>query len=281
VVLASIPSPSQGTVHLGPFSLRGYALMIAVGVLVAIAICERRLRARGQPPGLAADVATWAVPFGIVGARLYHVVTSPDQYFGRGGQPLRALEIWRGGLGIWGAVAGGALGAWIVCRRRGVGFAVLADAAAPAIAVAQAIGRWGNWFNQELYGRPTDLPWAVRITKNPQVPGVELYHPTFLYESLWNLGVAGVLVWVDRRHRLGRGRLFALYVMLYTAGRAWIEALRIDDAHHVLGLRLNDWVSVALFLAGLLVLLRRRRGRAEPEADGPEPEPEPERARQG
>jgi prolipoprotein diacylglyceryl transferase len=229
--------------------------MIILGVLVAVVLTDRRLRGRGQPAGLAADAAAWAVPFGIVGARIYHVVTSPDAYFGAGGHPVDALKIWHGGLGIWGGVAGGALGVWVACRRRGTPFGLFADAAAPGLVLAQAVGRWGNWFNQELYGRATGLPWALRIDPgHQQVPGVALYHPTFLYESLWDVGVAAILLWVDSRRRLGRGKLFMLYVALYTAGRAWIEALRIDEAHTVLGMRLNDWVAIAVGGTALVVL---------------------------
>ncbi len=273
VVEAAIPSPSTGVLHVGPIPLRAYAFMIIIGVLVAIVLTDRRLRARGEPAGLAADAAAWAVPFGIVGARIYHVVTSPDAYFGAHGHPVDALKVWHGGLGIWGGVVGGALGVWLVCRQRGTSLGLFADAAAPGLVLAQAIGRWGNWFNQELYGRPTHLPWAVRITHDPAVPGVSLYHPTFLYESLWDVGVAVALLWVDRHHRLGRGKLFALYVALYTAGRAWIEALRVDEAHRFLGMRLNDWVSIVVFIAAVAALALFRRPvdpPAEPaEAIGP------------
>ncbi len=270
VVLAAIPSPSTGVLHVGPIPLRAYAFMIILGVLVAIVVTDRRLQARGQPPGLAADAAAWAVPFGIVGARIYHVITSPDAYFGAGGHPLDAFKIWHGGLGIWGGVAGGALGVWLACRHRGTPFGLFADAAAPGLVLAQAVGRWGNWFNQELYGRATDLPWAVRIDRGHQlVPGVSLYHPTFLYESLWDVGVAGVLLWVDRRRRLGRGKLFVLYVALYTAGRGWIEALRIDEAHTFLGMRLNDWVSIVVFVVAVTAMVVLRRPVDPPATVGP------------
>ncbi|WP_131792684.1 prolipoprotein diacylglyceryl transferase, partial [Candidatus Protofrankia datiscae] len=281
MVLAAIPSPSTGILYVGPVPLRGYTLTIIVGIVIATVITGRRLRARGQPAYLATDVAGWAVPFGIVGARVYHVVTSPDAYFGAGGDPVDILRVWHGGLGIWGAVAGGALGVWLACRRRGVGFGLFADAAAPGLALAQAVGRVGNWFNQELYGRPTDLPWALRIDPEHQrVAGESLYHPTFLYEALWNVGVAGILLWVDRHHRLGRGKLFALYVLLYTAGRAWIEALRIDEAHTFLGVRLNDWTSLVVFAAAALALVFLRApvdppAAAETPADDPSAAPGP------
>ncbi|CAM5471408.1 Phosphatidylglycerol--prolipoprotein diacylglyceryl transferase OS=Streptomyces griseomycini OX=66895 GN=lgt PE=3 SV=1 [Streptomyces griseomycini] len=200
----------------------------------------------------------------LVGGRLYHVITDYQLYFSEGRDWVDAFKIWEGGLGIWGAIAFGALGAWIGCRRRGIPLPAYADAVAPGIAFAQAIGRWGNWFNQELYGRATDLPWAVEITSSAdgRVPGT--YHPTFLYESLWCVGVALLVIWADRRFRLGHGRAFALYVAAYCAGRFWIEYMRVDEAHHVLGLRLNNWTALLVFLlAALYIVLsaRKRPGR--------------------
>jgi prolipoprotein diacylglyceryl transferase len=266
-VLAFIPSPSRSVWYLGPLAIRAYALCIIVGILVAIWVGERRFVARGGERGTVADVALWAVPFGIVGGRLYHVVTSWEPYFGPGGDPIRALYIWQGGLGIWGAIALGGVGAWIGCRRRGVLLPVFADAVAPGIALAQAVGRWGNWFNQELYGRPTTLPWALEIDpahRPAETPNVGTYHPTFLYESLWNIGVALLVVVADRRYRLGRGRAFALYVAAYCVGRAWIEYLRVDEAHLLFGLRFNVWTALVLFLgavAYIVVSARLRPGR--------------------
>jgi len=290
-VLASIPSPSQGVWHLGPIPVRGYALAIILGIVVAVIVGNRRWVARGGEAGLAADVAIWAVPFGIVGGRIYHVVTSWQPYFGAGGHPLDALKIWQGGLGIWGAITLGGVGAWIGCRRNGVRLPPFADALAPGLLLAQAIGRWGNWFNQELFGRPTTLPWGLRIDPAHRPPGYEQYatfQPTFLYESLWCLGAAAVLVWVDRRYRLGHGRAFILYVALYTAGRFWIELLRIDDANHILGLRVNTWVSMLVFagaVVAFVVSARTRPGREtaaelyrEPPADEPSAEPSAEAA---
>lgn len=260
MLLAAIPSPSRGVVHLGPIPLRGYALMIIIGIVVAVMLSERRLRARGEPAGLAADLATWAVPFGIVGSRIYSVITTPGPYFGSGGDPVQALEIWKGGLGIWGGVAGGALGAYICVKRRGRSLGLVADACAPGLVIAQGIGRWGNWFNQELYGRPTHLPWAVTIDPGRRIdPAVAHYQPTFLYESIWDIGVGLILLWIDRRHRLGRVRLFCLYVAFYTLGRAWIEALRIDEAEHFFGVRLNDWVCLVVFLGAVIVFATDRR----------------------
>ena len=261
LVTASIPSPAEGVVHLGPLPLRGYALCIALGVIAGVIIAERRLRARGAPPGTASDIAVVAVPFGIIGARLYHVITTPDPYFGSGGHPIEALYIWQGGLGIWGAIAGGFLGGVLVLRSRKIPVSVAADAFAPALAVAQALGRFGNWFNQELYGRPSGLPWALEIDPAHRELGYEnvaTYQPTFLYESLWCLGVAVLCIWADRRFRLGGGRVFALYVAAYTAGRAWIESMRIDTAHTFFGLRLNDYVSIVVFLLAVGYLIARR-----------------------
>jgi prolipoprotein diacylglyceryl transferase len=268
-LLAYIPSPSQGVWHLGPIPIRAYALCIITGIIVAIWMGERRYVARGGSPGTVADVAVWAVPFGIIGGRLYHLATSWQPYFGAGGHPLNAFKIWNGGLGIWGAVALGGVGAWIACRRMGIPLAPLADAIAPGILVAQAIGRWGNWFNQELFGRPTTLPWGLEIDLAHRPVGYEQYatfHPTFLYESLWMLVVAAFLLWADKRFRMGHGRVFGLYVALYTFGRIWWELLRIDDANHILGLRVNVWVAV-LVCAGSIVWLvrsaRRHPGREE------------------
>ncbi|GGY08067.1 prolipoprotein diacylglyceryl transferase [Streptomyces anandii] len=272
--LAYLPSPSQGVWHIGPVPVRAYALCILAGVFTAVWLTGRRWEARGGRREDIADVAIWAVPFGIAGGRLYHVITDPELYFTAGRQPIRALYIWDGGLGIPGAVALGAVGAWLGCRRRGIKLADFADAVAPGLVLAQAIGRWGNYFNQELYGRPSHLPWALRIDpahRPADMPTVGLYHPTFLYESLWDLGVMALLLWLDHRHhpRLRRGRLFACYVLAYTAGRAWIEALRIDHANRFLGLRLNDYVSLLLFSAALLCLITTRRPR--PDDDAPYP----------
>ncbi|MEU0042772.1 prolipoprotein diacylglyceryl transferase [Streptomyces werraensis] len=267
--LAYLPSPSTGVIHLGPIPLMAYAFCIIIGVFVAVWLGSRRWQARGGGKHLVADVAIWAVPFGIVGGRLYHVITSYQLYFGEGKNWVDAFKIWEGGLGIWGAVALGVLGAWIGCRRHGVPFPAFADAVAPGLALAQAIGRWGNWFNQELYGRATTLPWAVKIdpeNRPASSPDVATYHPAFLYESLWNIGVALLVIWADRRFKLGHGRAFALYAAAYTAGRFWIEYLRIDEAHRILGLRLNDWTSLLVFasaVAYLVISARRHPGREE------------------
>jgi prolipoprotein diacylglyceryl transferase len=278
-ILASIPSPDRGVWYLGPVPIRAYALCIIAAIVVAIVWGERRWRARGGPAGTVTDIAVFAVPFGLVGGRLYHVATDWPKYFGPDGSPINALKIWQGGLGIWGAVALGGLGAWIGCRRRGIPLPALADAAAPAIVAAQAIGRLGNWFNQELYGGPTTLPWGLEIRErvNPdtglpdplngiaQGPPVEVVHPIFLYEMLWNLSVAALVAWADRRFRLGHGRAFALYVAGYTTGRFWIELMRADPATMVFGLRINVITSVVVLLGAVLYLTLARRGREDPE----------------
>jgi prolipoprotein diacylglyceryl transferase len=270
VILASIPSPSTGVLHLGPVPIRAYALCIIAGILAAVVVGDRRLVARGGPKGAMAEIGTWAVPAGLVGARLYHVATNPELYWGAHGQgTVAALEIWHGGLGIWGGVLGGAIGAWIAARRRGIPLDLVADALAPGLVLAQAIGRWGNYFNQELFGRPTSLPWGLEISRQNRPPGYEnatTFHPTFLYESLWDIGVALLVIWVDRRVNLTRGRAFALYVAAYTLGRFWIESLRVDDAHKFLGLRLNDWTSIVVFAGAIAFLFLRRPVKvAEPE----------------
>ncbi len=271
MTLLSIPSPAEGVWHLGPVPIRAYALCIILGIVFAIWLGERRWVARGGKAGEVSDLAIWAVPFGLVGGRLYHVITDWELYFGEGRNPVTALYVWRGGLGIWGAIALGILGVWIGARLRGIKLLPLLDALAPGVLVAQAMGRWGNWFNQELYGRPTDLPWGLEIDvahRPAQMLDVATFHPAFLYECLWNLAAFAVLIWLDRRFRLGHGRVVALYVMLYTAGRGWIENLRIDDVQmdNILGLRLNVWTSIVLFtLAALFFVYSawRHPGREE------------------
>jgi prolipoprotein diacylglyceryl transferase len=267
----AIPSPSNGIWYLGPVPIRGYALSIILGIIVAIWLAERRWVARGGRPGDVSDLAVWGVPFGLVGGRLYHVLTDHALYFGEGRNPVEALYIWRGGLGIWGAIALGSLGIIIGARRKGIRLLPVLDAIAPTVLVAQAIGRWGNWFNQELFGKPTDLPWALEIDPEHRPAGyfqADTFHPTFLYEFLWNLGAFGFVVWADRRFRLGYGRVAALYVMSYTLGRGWIEMLRIDDVElkDVGGLRFNVWTSIVLFVAAAIYFVvssRRHPGREE------------------
>ncbi|WP_017974215.1 prolipoprotein diacylglyceryl transferase [Actinopolyspora halophila] len=275
--LANIPSPDRGVWFLGPVPIRAYALCIIVGIIIAIFWAERRWVARGGRKGAVTDIAVFAVPFGLVGGRLYHVITDYWRYFGADSpNPWWGIfQIWQGGLGIWGAVALGAVGAWIGCRRRGVPLPAFADAVAPGLVVAQAVGRLGNYFNQELYGGRTDLPWGLEIYQREPDPvtgvavsdvPVEVVHPTFLYELLWNLLVALLIVWADRKFRMGHGRVFALYVAGYTAGRFWIEMMRTDPASTPfdLGIRVNVYVSALVFLLAVVYLLLSRRGREEP-----------------
>jgi prolipoprotein diacylglyceryl transferase len=277
-ILATIPSPDQGVWYLGPLPIRAYALCIIAGIIVAIWWGERRWVARGGIKGEVTDIAVWAVPFGLVGGRLYHVITDNQKYFGPGKNPLAALEIWNGGLGIWGAIALGAVGAWIGCRRKGIPLPALADALAPGIVVAQAIGRLGNYFNQELYGGDTTLPWGLEIYRRVTPEGredalagvaidhtpIQIVHPTFLYELLWNVGVALLIVWADRKFRLGHGRVFALYVAGYTAGRFWIELMRTDEATLIFGTRVNVFVSALVFIGAVVYfILARSRGERE------------------
>ena len=255
---SALPSPSNGVWHLGPIPIRAYGLIIACAILISVYWSARRYQKRGGDPDLFYDVALWAVPAGIVGARVYHVITSPDAYFGQGGKPLMAFAIWNGGLGIWGAVAGGALAAWLLVRHRGQRLGPIADSLAAPLLAAQALGRWGNWFNQELFGAPTTLPWGLRID-NAHLPSGyasgTLFHPTFRYECLWNLAGVAVLLLIDRQIKVKSGQLFASYIMVYTLGRVWIEMLRIDDAHHFLGLRINVWTSIVVFLLGLITFI--------------------------
>ena len=271
-----IPSPASGVWEVFGFPLRAYALCIIAGIIVGMIIAGRRWRARGGSQDTLELVIAVSIPCGIVGARLYHVITDYQLYFGPGRDPIDALKIWNGGLGIWGAVAAGVAGAYLVARRKQVRFPALLDAVAPGLVVAQAIGRLGNWFNQELFGRPTTLPWGLEIDERYRPNGYEefaTFHPTFLYELVWNLGVAGVLVWADRKWKLGHGKVFALYVVLYTAGRFWIEALRIDSVNEIGGFRLNNYTSLIVFvvaLVWLIWLIKNRPGR-ETVVEGPDP----------
>ena len=255
--LASLPSPPFNTFPLGPLHVHVYGVLIAVAAVMAVRWTARRREAGGGEPGAVEAVAVWALPAGFVGARLYHVATDPELFRGHW---LDVFAVWRGGLGIWGGVAGGVLAGAVVARRRGFDLGRLLDAAAPAIPLAQAIGRWANWFNQELFGRPTGLPWGLRIDPAHRPAGYEhvaTFHPTFLYESLWDLAVVAIVLAVERRLRLPPGRLFVVYVVAYTFGRFFVELLRIDTSHRMLGLRLNDWTSIVVFVGGVLVLCRR------------------------
>lgn len=273
--------------------MRAYALCILVGIALAVWLTGRRLAQRGIESSRALDVAAYAVPFGIVGGRLYHLMTNPQPYFGTGGHPLDALKIWNGGLGIWGAVALGAVGAWIGCRRYDVPFRAYIDAAAPGVALAHALGRWGNWFNNELYGRPTNAPWGLTIhawdesqgravkdaAGKPVVLGT--FQPTFLYESIFLVVLAAALLYLDRTRSFAPGQVFGLYVAGYPLGRVVMEFMRTDDANHILGLRVNVWTCLVVFVLGIVIIVTsgRRASRVAtadevtPAEDGPGGEP--------
>ncbi|MFD4182725.1 prolipoprotein diacylglyceryl transferase [Rhodococcus sp. NPDC058514] len=305
-LLAYIPSPPQGVWTIGPVPLRAYALFIIVGIVVAAVWGDRRWVARGGEKGTVLDVAIWAVPFGLIGGRIYHVLTDWSTYFGEGGSPADALKIWQGGLGIWGAVLFGGVGAWIGCRQRGVSVAALGDAIAPTVLLAQAIGRIGNYFNQELYGRETTVPWGLEIFERvndagrlDQLTGTstgvveKVVHPTFLYELVWNLLIVALLVWVDRRYRIGHGRLFALYVAGYCLGRFFVELMRDDHATLIAGIRINSFTSVIVFIGAVIYFLTAKKGRETPAelrigkareaylAEHPADQPRPETAPDG
>jgi prolipoprotein diacylglyceryl transferase len=252
VLLASIPSPPSPVIDIGPLSLRWYGVMIALGVLVAVEIARRRWAAKGGDPDEIVAIAMWAVPAGLVGARLYHVLTDWRDYQGRW---LDAVKIWEGGLGIPGGLAAGVLvGVW-VAHRRGMDLRRAADAVVPAIPVGQAIGRLGNWFNQELFGGPTGLPWGLEIDperRPARYADQATFHPAFLYEGLWNLGLAAWLVWLDRRHRVRPGQILPLWVAGYGVGRFLVESVRIDPASLVWGIRVNHWVAALAVVGGLI-----------------------------
>lgn len=268
-VILFIPSPSISSVQLGPLTIRFYALCLIAGIIVAWMLGVRRWRARGGTSESFETILLWAIPIGIVGARIYHVLTHLGDYFGPDAQG-HWWAIWEGGIAIYGAIGFGALAAWIVSRRRRVAFAALVDSLAPAIAIGQAIGRWGNWFNQELFGLPTTLPWGLEIDeahRPAEFAEYATFHPTFLYESLWNLLVAGVLLWVDRKLTLGRGKVFALYLALYGFGRFFTEGIRTDPSDTMFGpLRQNQFAAALICVGGILLfawLWRFRPGRED------------------
>jgi prolipoprotein diacylglyceryl transferase len=283
-VTSYIPSPTVGVFHLGPLPLRMYALCILAGIVLAVWLTGRRMVSRGGEPGQVLDVAAWAVLFGIVGGRLYHVVTTPGPYWGEGGHPADALKIWNGGLGIWGAVSLGALGAWIGCRRHGISFLAFADAAAPGVAFAQAIGRFGNWFNNELYGGRTTAPWGLEIHQWDQSAGravvdaagrpvlLGVFQPTFLFEAVFLVALGTFLLVVDSRRSLAPGRLLGLYVAGYPVGRIVIEKMRTDEAELIWGQRLNVWTSIVVFLLGVWIFWFTGRRAARSAASATEPE---------
>lgn len=259
-----IPTPSTSKLELGPVTLHFYAISILLGILFAILITRARYQDRGGEPHEINDLAFLLVPVGIIGGRIYHVITSPDNYFGSNGKPLDALKIWQGGLGIWGAVGLGSLAAYLKFRRSSmsVSFATFADAIAPALLVAQGVGRFGNWFNAELFGRPSNLPWALAIPVSNRPMGFEnfaTFHPTFLYEAIWCFVAAIFLIRSNWVKSLRTGQIFLTYIALYCLGRLWIENLRIDTAHLIFGIRLNVWVSALGFLISTGWILRDKR----------------------
>lgn len=266
--LAGIPSSPLSALSLGPLTVHFYALCILAGIFLAFWWGTKRWIRRGGDADEFFDIGFVGVIFGIIGARVWHVLTSPQLYFGEGRDPLRVLYIWEGGLAIYGAVAGGALGVWWWSRRKGASFTALADTIAPTLMVAQAIGRLGNWFNQELYGPPTDLPWGWNITcvtNGERIYGCEpgSYHPTFLYEMLWLLAGCAVLLLISRRFHLGGGRVFWLYVVIAGLGRVWIDAMRSEPVLMVGPLRIHTLIALAMVVGGaaILVGLTRRRAR--------------------
>lgn len=282
--LTSIPSPEISFIDLGPLRIHFYALFILSGILVASWLADSRLHARGAERGLFLDIALWAVPAGIIGGRFYHVITHPRDYFFEGADPLAVFRIWEGGMAIYGALLFGALGVWYGAKQAGLTFWSVADAVAPGLLIAQGIGRLGNYFNQELFGLPTDLPWALEIPSyNPAYPaGLPeglTFHPTFLYEMIWNLAAAGLLIYLGKRFTLQWGKQLAVYCILYSTGRLWIESIRIDPSEIILGLRVNIWsalIGIAIGVTLLIVQSRRHPG-LEPSIwlEGREPVAEP------
>ncbi len=268
-----IPSPdlAWSAFGVGPLTVRTYALCLLAGIAAAIWLTSRRLDARGGPEGVVLDVVMWAVPFGVIGARLYHVLTHWGDYFGAGQDPMRALYVWEGGIAILGSLIGGAVGAYIGCRRAGIRFWSFADALAPAMLLAQAIGRLGNWFNHELFGSPTTLPWGLAIpSTNPAypagLPDGTLFHPLFLYEMLWNLLGVAVILLLERRVALRWGSAFGVYLIWYGSARVWLELLRIDPTSVTpLGLPANVWGALVAMAAGVAIVVVRRRRHPEPE----------------
>ena len=271
-VTASIPSPSFNQIHIGPLDLRMYGLCIALGVIAAVWLSSRRWEARGGNPDDIGTIALWAVPAGVIGARMYHVATDWELYRGRW---IDTLKITQGGLGIPGGILAGVLAGLVVVKIKKLPAVELLDVVAPALPLAQAIGRFGNYFNQEVFGRPTSMPWGLRIDPayRPEAYlGYSYFHPTFAYEGLWNIGLMFLLLWLDKHKRLRRGELFTLYVFGYSMGRFWVESLRSDHASLVLGLRVNIWMSLIVGLVALGILIRMRMRGPSPDDNLPEGE---------
>ncbi|CAB4895573.1 unannotated protein [freshwater metagenome] len=263
-IFLAIPSPDVSYIELGPFRIHFYALFILAGIVLALALTESRLRSRGAESGIALDISLWAIPLGILGGRFFHVLTHPNDYFFPGADLFAVFRIWEGGLAIYGALIFGAVGAAIGARAAGVKFTSYLDAVAPGVLLAQAVGRWGNYFNNELFGTPTDLPWGLQIdSNNPAYPaglpeGI-LFHPTFLYESVWSLAGVALLLAADQRFKLRWGKMFGLYLVYYSVGRIWIEAIRIDPSEIFFGLRVNIWSAIAGIALGLAIIAIQSR----------------------
>jgi prolipoprotein diacylglyceryl transferase len=276
-LVASIPAPGVRELSIGPFDIRLYALCLLAGVVAAAWLTMRRWAAQGGDPELVLEVTLWSVLGGLIGARLYHVVTSYDEL---GDEWYAPIAIWEGGLGIWGGVLVGVLvGAWVT-KRRGESVLAMMDAAAPGILIAQGIGRLGNYFNQELYGGATSLPWGLEVDPSfrpDETPEAGVYHPTFLYEMLWNFGGAALIIWLGHRFRLRPPAVFCLYVLVYCAGRVWWELLRVDPAHQFLGQRINFWVAIAVGLIALGAFLWSIRRWPPGCEDYPRPRPQQDR----
>lgn len=264
-VSASIPSPPISSFQLGPMTIHFYALCIIAGIIAAVILTNQRLTKRGAEPWVVIDIALIAVPLAIIGARIFHVVTHWGFYFGPGTDIWAIFRIWEGGIAIYGSLIGGAIGAWLGCKWTGVRFWSFADALAPGLLLAQAMGRFGNWFNQELFGLPTDLPWGLEIDDDivqqlaPGLPEGTLFHPTFLYEVIWNLLGVLFLLWVGKRFTLQWGRLFALYLIWYSAGRIVWESIRIDPSEIILGLRTNVWAAIIGVVLGIAIFFVQKR----------------------
>ena len=260
----SIPSPEWSYFDLGIFRIHAYAICILVGIFAATALTSRRLTKRGGEPGVVLDIILWAVPLGIVGARIFHVLTHPNDYFGAGKNLWEVFAVWNGGIAIFGALLGGAVGAYIGCRLSGIRFWSFADALAPGLLLAQAFGRLGNWFNSELFGLPTTLPWGLEISPdNPAypvgLPEGTLFHPTFLYEIIWNLVGVAVILLLERQFRLRWGSAFGVYLIWYGAGRTVFESIRVDPSEIFFGLRTNVWAALFAIVLGLVIILVQSR----------------------
>ena len=275
-VLASIPSPSVSVFHLGPLTIHFYALCILTGIVIAIILANHRLTRRGVPEWQVLDIATLAVPLAIIGARIYHVITHYTDYFGPGRNPWNIFEpgsvwaIWEGGIAIFGSLIGGTIGALIMCRRLNIKLTALLDALAPGLILAQACGRFGNWFNQELFGAPTTLPWGLEIDPSNAnfpagLPADTLFHPTFLYEVVWNSLGCLALLWLGRLLFFQWGRLFGMYLVWYGAGRVVWESIRLDPSFVVLGLRTNVWAAIGAVALGLAIIIIQKLRHREPE----------------